>query len=114
MKLLNEKIQLEKKNYDELSNTNNELKKMNMSLKEENQKYNDIKSKNSLIKSKEKNQINSSHIKYKQNYDIAIKITSLNNLLNGWDINYGNNSINKYLEMRNTDMLLIGLIGIKK
>ena len=111
LKLLNEKIQLEKKNYDELLKSNNELKKINMSLKEENQKYNDIKSKNSLIKSKEKNQINSSHIKYKQNYDIAIKITSLNNLLNGWDINYGNNSINKYLEMRNT--LLIGLIGLK-
>ena len=106
LKSLNEKIQLEKKNYEELLKTNKELKKMNMSLKKENQKYIDIKS-------KEKNQINSSHRKSKQNYDIAIKITSLNNLLNGWDIKYGNNSINKYLEMRNTDMLLIGLIGLK-
>ena len=47
------------------------------------------------------------------NYDIKIRMESLNELLNGWDIKYGNDGMNKYMNMRNKDILLIGIIGLK-
>lgn len=84
----------------------NELKSENKNLKKELEKY---KKKISHYENLDKNK----NRKYKQKYDLAIKITSLNNILNGWDIKYGNNSINKYLDMKNKDILLIGLIGLK-
>ena len=47
------------------------------------------------------------------NYDIKIRMESLNELLNGWDIKYGNDGMNKYMNLRNKDILLIGIIGLK-
>ena len=46
-------------------------------------------------------------------FDIGIRMESLNDLLNGWDITYGIEGKNKYLEMINKNILLIGILGLK-
>ena len=46
-------------------------------------------------------------------YDISIKIESLNELLNGWDIKYGKEGMKNYLSIKDKKILLIGLLGLK-
>ena len=86
----------------------NKLKVQNRALKEENQNYRQIiSSTKALLEANDKN--NS-----RFNYDIAIEIESFNQIINGWDIKFGNNNGKKiYLEMRNKDTLLIGILGLK-
>ena len=59
------------------------------------------------------NRVKVSQLKQERNYDIQIRMESLNELINGWDIEYGINGMNKYMDMRNKDILLIGIIGLK-
>ena len=119
--LLNkEKNYFETKYNEELLN-NNAMKEDNQSLKDKlsdiNKKYkellsnfknnplsNDIKKDNSL-------EIKQAHNEY--NYDVGIRIESLNQLLKGWDIKYGKNDKTKYISMKNKQLLLIGLLGFK-
>ena len=37
----------------------------------------------------------------------------LSELVNGWDIKYGMNGLNNYKDMKNKDILLIGILGLK-
>ena len=83
------------------------LKNENNSLKTENANFKKIVS--SYESSKEKNKLK----KIEFNYDIEIRMESLNELLNGWDINYGINGMNKYKDMKNKEVLLIGILGLK-
>jgi hypothetical protein len=45
-------------------------------------------------------------------FDISIKMESLNELLTGWDVKYGNN-IQKIISLKNEKVLLLGLLGMK-
>jgi len=99
------------KNIDELNKTIKKLEEENKSYKtklkdEIDKKTQTNKNCNSNISIKES-------VKCKRNYDIEIRMESLNELLNGWDIKYGNDGMNKYINMRNKDILLIGIIGLK-
>ena len=88
----------------EYKNENNRLILQIENLNSEKEKY--IKIISSYESEKKK-------IKKGFNYDIEIRMESLNELLNGWDIKYGNDGMNKYINMRNKDILLIGIIGLK-
>ena len=52
--------------------------------------------------------------RYRNNYDVAIRIESINKILDGWDIKYGIDGMKKYLSMKEKKILLIGLLGLKK
>ena len=84
-------------------------------MKEESQKYNENKSDiNYNIEIKKNSQKNEGQLKSKRNYDILIRIESLNQLMKGWDINYDNDGKKKYLDMKNREILLISILGLKK
>jgi hypothetical protein len=120
-KILNEKINNNEKIYNEEILKKNKLEEENLSLKE---KLAEIKKKyNELISTGENNSLydrikkDNSFGKKKQNneynYDVAIKIGSLNELLKGWNIKYGKNDKTKYLSMKDKKILSIGLLGLK-
>lgn len=114
---LKKEIKVENKKNDELQLSIKKIEEENKSLrarlKEESNKKNEIKS--DLIN--DKNNIKSNKIiegkTNNRNYDIKISMESLNELLNGWDIKYGGDGMNKYMDMRNKDILLIGILGLK-
>ena len=86
----------------------NKLKLQNHALNEENQNYRQIISSTKVLLEANNTKNN------RFNYDIAIGVEPFNQIINGWDIKFGNNNSKKiYLEMRNTDTLLIGILGLK-
>jgi hypothetical protein len=103
----NDELELTLKNIEE------ENKLLKSQLREEINKNNELKS--NLIK--DKNNIQNSTIKdvkkSKRNFDIEIRMESLKDLIFGWDIKYGSEGMNKYLNMKNNDILLIGILGLK-
>jgi hypothetical protein len=106
-----ENAQLNKSNINEMKGDN---KSLNDKVKEESQKYNENKSDiNYNINIKKNSQKNEGQLKSKRNYDIAIRIESLNQLLKGWDIKYDNDGMKKYLDMKNREILLISILGLK-
>ena len=117
-KLLKSKLKEEtdKKN-DELQVTlkkiEDENKLLKNQLKEEINKNKELNSE--LIKNK--NTIKNTTIKdvqkIKRIYDIEIRMESLKDLIFGWEIKYGSEGMNKYLNMRNKELLLIGILGLK-
>ena len=115
---LNKKLKEGNQKYEELYSNASKISEENKLLKNEvkdiYEKYNKCKSiSNDKIKSDIKEKESMSLKKYKRKYDMAIKINLLNELINGWDIKYGNEGKNKYIDMKNKDILLIGLIGLK-
>ena len=46
-------------------------------------------------------------------YDIALKIDTLKDLMNGWEIKYNSNYNIKYSNLRNEKITLVGFIGLK-
>ena len=115
------KIKEKDDKINQLNNNSKNIDVLNKTIKkleEENKLYKiKIKEDNDKINQTHKNGNNNISIqeglKCKRNYDIEIRMESLNELLNGWDIKYGNDGMNKYLNMRNKDILLIGIIGLK-
>ena len=97
-----------------LKNENNTLKNK---LKEEEQKFNENKLKNDFIQNFAKNNtkaiINNRQLNDKIDYDIIIKIETLKALLNGWEIKYGKEGKQNYLNKKDKKILLIGLLGLK-
>ena len=107
----NENAQSNKSNINEMKGEN---KSQNDKVKEESQKYNENKSYiNYNIDIKKNSQKNEGQLKSKRNYDISIRIESLNQLLRGWEIKYDNDGMKKYLDMRNREILLISILGLK-
>ena len=86
---------------------NNRLKTENEDLKNKNNKYKKIADKYESLMEK----MNKPKLEFQ--YDIKIKIETLNDLLDGWEIQYGSNGINKYMNMKNENILLIGILGLK-
>jgi len=86
---------------------NNRLKTENEDLKNKNNKYKKIADKYESLMEK----MNKPKLEFQ--YDIKIKIETLNDLLDGWEIQYGSNGINKYTNMKNENILLIGILGLK-
>ena len=141
IKFLNEKIKELENKSKEYSKMNDEINKLKQEIKVENKKNNELQlsikkmeEENKLLKdrlkeeSNKKNEIKSDLINNKnniksnkiiegktnnRNYDIKIRMESLNELLNGWDIKYGGDGMNKYMDMRNKEILLIGILGLK-
>ena len=122
-KILKENINKINKNLDGENIKNKDLEIKIKKLNEDNghltkeienlKKINE--SKNNTIKTNinQNNIANFEHKLCQRSYDIGIRMESLNDLLNGWDITYGIEGTNKYLEMINKDILLIGILGLK-
>ena len=117
---LDKKVELYENNYKEQILINNKLEDENKSLKikikEAEQKYHEIISKNSLISNiniKKDKPINNRELSFGINYDISIQIKTFNELLNGWEINYGKDGKKTYLSMKDKNILLVGLLGLK-
>ena len=91
----NEKVEKEdlKKEVQRLKLENNELKKI---IEKQTNKEKEEKTYNPSIK-----------------YDIALKIDTLKDLLQGWKIKYNDDTQNKYLSLINEKILTIGLLGMK-
>lgn len=119
--LLNEKKNYFETKYNEELSNNNKIKEDNQLLKDNlsdiNKKYEELKSKiknNSLSNDiKKDNSLEMKKTYNEYNYDVGIKIESLNQLLKGWDIKYGKNVKAKYISMKDKQLLLIGLLGFK-
>ena len=92
---------------EELRRRNQNLKSNNENLSHQVANYEKIVLQYKTILEKDKK----TKIPFK--FDIGIRMESLNDLLNGWDITYGIEGKNKYLEMINKDILLIGILGLK-
>ena len=106
---LPEENEKEKQNGNNPVNDKENLKR-NEKEEEEINKQNLIKMLSSKIGDEIK--IKECQIKIDRSYDIKIKMESLNELINGWEIKYGV-EMNKYIDMINKEILLIGILGLK-
>ena len=88
---LNQQIERLREQYEAAKKENDELKKKSFDVME-------VKKNKSIYNPENK-------------YDIAVKIYSLKDLINGWTIKYNENG--SYFKLKNEKMLIIGLIGLK-
>ena len=91
---------------------NKKKKKHKIKEQSENKDQNEINLGKDDNKKNEESAMNDKK-KEELNYDIWIKIVSLYELLKGWNIEYGKKGLEDYLYMKNKEVLLIGLLGLK-
>ena len=106
LNLLKQKLKDENNKNTVLKLNIDKIQEENKTLKDKINRLNDCKkaeTKNDGIEGKKQTK-NISSLKCKRNYDIEIRMESLSELINGWDIKYGINGMNNYIDMRNKDI----------